>query len=73
MGTRQITSMAAALQASNFVTEQSIELVAHSPLERARQTSQGLLKCMAPDLKAPSVQRVTELDILKEKYLQFIN
>jgi len=68
MGTRQITSMAAALQASNFVTEQSIELVAHSPLERARQTSQGLLGCMAPDLKAPSVQRVTELDILKEKY-----
>jgi phosphohistidine phosphatase SixA len=44
-----------------------ITLVAHSPLLRARQTSEGMLGCMAPDTKASPVERVLELDLLAEK------
>jgi phosphohistidine phosphatase SixA len=79
IGVRQITSMAAQLNAANFVETAGVTLVAHSPLERARQTSHGLLGCVenrdttttsASKLvacKVDSVQRVHELDTLKEK------
>jgi hypothetical protein len=83
IGVGQITSMAAQLNAANFVETAGVTLVAHSPLERARQTSHGLLGCVenraatkasasasASKLvacKVDSVQRVQELDTLKEK------
>jgi hypothetical protein len=79
IGVQQIADMAAQLRASNFVETAGITLVAHSPLERARQTSHGLLGCVenrdatkasASALiacKVDSVQRVQELDTLKEK------
>ena len=56
-----------------------IELVAHSPLKRARQTSQGLLGCVTryPELKgldsswegqkAPTVSRIVQLPFLMER------
>jgi hypothetical protein len=42
-------------------------MVAHSPLLRARETSEGMLGCVAPDKTADSVDRVIEVDILAEK------
>lgn len=68
VGTRQIANMGEQLRDSNFVVDRAVELVAHSPLLRARLTSEGLLGCMAPDLKADAVQRVEEVDTLREKY-----
>jgi hypothetical protein len=77
IGVQQIANMAEQLRASNFVETSGVTLVAHSPLERARQTSHGLLGCVenrdttkASALiacKVDSVQRVQELDTLKEK------
>jgi len=62
------------------VEEKGIQLVAHSPLKRARQTSEGMLRCVTsrPDAttdddstaagaKTNSVSRVVELEILKER------
>jgi broad specificity phosphatase PhoE len=85
VGVQQIASMGAQLRESNFVETTGVTLVAHSPLERARQTSHGLLGCVAnhraagastsatasttEDCKVDSVERVQELDILKEKYV----
>jgi hypothetical protein len=82
-GVQQITSMGTQLRESNFVETAAVTLVAHSPLERARQTSHGLLGCVSnanrdanattasasklDACKVDSVQRVQELDILKEK------
>jgi broad specificity phosphatase PhoE len=76
IGVEQISSMAAQLRDSNFVETAGVTLVAHSPLERARQTSHGLLGCVANRhdtastlvaCKVDSVQRVQELETLKEK------
>jgi hypothetical protein len=86
IGVSQISSMAAQLRTANFVETAGVTLVVHSPLERARQTSHGLLGCVenrdntartASSLvsckstlvacKVDSVQRVQELDTLKEK------
>jgi broad specificity phosphatase PhoE len=58
-----------------------IELVAHSPLKRARQTSHGMLQTVSPSLittdvtidssaegaKHPSISRVVELELLTER------
>lgn len=68
VGEQQILEMSQKLQEANFLREQGIELVLHSPLERARQTCKGLLGCLAPDLKRDPVNRVEELDFLREKY-----
>lgn len=42
-GQRQIEHMAAVLEQSDFVRRSKIQLVAHSPLIRARETCQGML------------------------------
>ena len=67
-GRRQIEHMATVLKQSDFVRRSQIQLVAHSPLIRARETCRGMLGCLAPDLKsAPCVEKVLELDLLIEK------
>jgi len=80
VGRRQINQLGARLKKENFVEEKGIQLVAHSPLKRARQTSEGMLRCVTsrPDVtteedstadgaKTNSVSRVVELEILKER------
>mmetsp|Transcript_8706 Transcript_8706/g.10146 ORF Transcript_8706/g.10146 Transcript_8706/m.10146 type:complete len:315 (-) Transcript_8706:211-1155(-) len=80
VGRRQINQLGARLEEENFVEEKGVQLVAHSPLKRARQTSEGMLRCVTsrPDVttdedstaagaKANSVSRVVELEILKER------
>jgi phosphohistidine phosphatase SixA len=69
VGKQQIIQMAHILQQHHFLQTHSIELVAHSPLVRAKMTSLGLLGCIAPTTKVSSVQRVLEVDLLKEKTL----
>lgn len=44
-----------------------IEMVAHSPLQRAKDTCFGMLGCLAPETVNHSIQRVVELESLKEK------
>jgi len=78
IGRRQINQLGLQLEKSNFVEDKGIQLVVHSPLKRARQTSEGMLGCVTPNpgattdssaegAKASSVSRVIELDILKER------
>lgn len=67
IGAKQIQQMGERLKDSNFVQSSGIQLVVHSPLARARETSVGMLGCVAPDKKVDSVDRVVELDLLKEK------
>jgi bisphosphoglycerate-dependent phosphoglycerate mutase len=66
-GMQQIAHMAHILEQSNFVGTSKIQLVAHSPLLRAKETARGMLGCMAPDTKVDSVDTVCELDLLMEK------
>ena len=66
-GKRQIENVAQQLRANNFVQESQIALVVHSPLQRAQETAQGLLSCRAKTCKAPTVQRVVQLDSLRER------
>jgi len=79
-GRAQINALAKQLEKDDFVTKMGIQLVAHSPLKRARQTSEGMLGCVtakpnvsteedcsANGKKAPSVGRVVELPILSER------
>lgn len=80
IGRQQINQLGARLKKENFVEEKGIQMVAHSPLKRARQTSEGMLRCVTPrpdvtteedctaaGSKASSVLRVVELEILKER------
>lgn len=55
VGKRQIAQLAIKLQRDNFMERNKIQLVAHSPLRRARQTSEGMLGCVSPRL-IPEVQ-----------------
>mmetsp|Transcript_26502 Transcript_26502/g.76497 ORF Transcript_26502/g.76497 Transcript_26502/m.76497 type:complete len:617 (+) Transcript_26502:272-2122(+) len=48
VGERQIARVGDQLRAADFVVKEGIELVVHSPLRRARQTSAGMLGCVAP-------------------------
>lgn len=66
-GKKQVKYMAEILQESSFVSNSRIQLVAHSPLVRAKETSLGMLGCMAPDVKVDAVETVYELDLLSEK------
>ena len=66
VGQQQINEMAEILKRDNFL-QRGIQLVAHSPLQRARETSRGVLGCAAPDQRVGPVQRVLELDLLEEK------
>jgi broad specificity phosphatase PhoE len=73
IGAKQIAHMKEKLQQDDFVKSTGIQLVAHSPLLRARQTSEGMLGCMTAatekqsDLKADSVSRVVQTNLLLEK------
>lgn len=67
IGAKQIQQMGETLKDANFVQSSGIQLVVHSPLERARETSLGMLGCVAPDTKVDPVDRVIELELLKEK------
>jgi len=80
-GQRQIEHMAAVLEQSDFVRRSKIQLVAHSPLIRARETCRGMLgvaSCQAggsdadndggrPKVALGEVAEVLELDLLIEK------
>ena len=75
IGMKQIAHMGEKLAKDKFVESSGIELVVHSPLLRARQTSLGMTGCMTAsktddtieEKKASSVSRVTETDLLLEK------
>jgi broad specificity phosphatase PhoE len=67
VGAEQIADMAAKLKEANFLKESGVQLVAHSPLLRAQETSEGMLGCRADKAKAETVGRVVELDLLIEK------
>ncbi len=71
-GRSQINQLGRRLMADEFVAKMGIQLVAHSPLKRARSTSEGMLGCVSPNdqekgCQAPSVARVVELDLLSER------
>lgn len=80
VGKKQISQLGNRLSKDDFVKEMGIELVAHSPLKRARQTSEGMLGCVTerPDvttekdssakgMKADTVKRVVEMPFLSER------
>lgn len=71
IGAQQIRHMGDLLQEINFLEERNVQLVVHSPLLRARQTCQGLLRCQASPPQKPScVARVEELEFLVERQPQ---
>lgn len=67
VGVKQIADMGAKLKEADFLKATGIQLVAHSPLLRAQETSEGVLGCRAKGAKADSVDRVVELELLIEK------
>jgi broad specificity phosphatase PhoE len=67
LGQNQILEMAEILKEADFLNKAVIQLVVHSPLQRARDTCLGILNCSAPDHVAVPVKRVVELDLLKEQ------
>ena len=67
VGAKQIAQMGETLQTANFLVTSEIQLVAHSPLLRARETSQGMLGCLAGVKPPNSTTRVVKLDLLIEK------
>ena len=75
IGANQISHMGEKLRKEKFVESNRISLVVHSPLLRARQTSEGMLNCMAgsssddEEIKASTVSRVIQTDLLLEKTL----
>jgi len=75
IGASQIAHMGEKIRDDKFVESSGIQLVVHSPLLRARQTSEGMLGCMTAsssddaveEKRAISVSRVVETDLLLEK------
>ena len=81
VGEAQINQLGKRIAKDDFIRKMGIELVAHSPLKRARQTSHGMLQTVTASnttssvevdssslgSKHPSIQRVVELDILTER------
>lgn len=80
VGRKQISQLGNRLTEDDFVKQMGIQLVAHSPLKRARQTSEGMLGCVtertdmtvekdssAHGKKASSVTRVVEMPFLSER------
>lgn len=79
LGNAQIKQLGERLRRDDFVKKMGIQVVAHSPLKRARQTSEGMLGCVtcSPEnkevdsswagTKAKSVGRVVELQCLSER------
>jgi broad specificity phosphatase PhoE len=66
-GKQQIAHMAKLLRESDFVKSHQIQLVAHSPLLRAKETSQGMLGYALENKDIITSPRVLELDLLIEK------
>ena len=79
-GKQQIDALGRQIANDDFVRKMGIELVAHSPLKRARQTSEGMLGCVTANpnasveedyssegKQAETVARIVELPILKER------
>jgi broad specificity phosphatase PhoE len=66
-GKQQIAHMAKVLRESDFVKSHQIQLVAHSPLLRAKETSQGMLGHALENKDNVPPPRVLELDLLIEK------
>jgi len=77
---KQIEQVGSKLRKDNFVAEKGIQLVAHSPLKRARQTAEGMLGCVTsrPSVtleedissagkRAATVNRIVELPALAER------
>lgn len=78
---KKIDQLGKRIAKDNFIKKMGIELVAHSPLKRARQTSLGMLQSVtssttttniqvdssAAGSKHPHVSRVVELDLLTER------
>lgn len=77
VGKEQIIRMSTILKEKNFLISNHIELIAHSPLIRAKETCSGLLGYTAESSSisplalesSSALQRVIEMDILKEKTL----
>jgi broad specificity phosphatase PhoE len=75
IGASQIAHMGEKIRDDKFIESSGIQLVVHSPLLRARQTSEGMLGCMTAsssddaveEKKVISVSRVVETDLLLEK------
>jgi broad specificity phosphatase PhoE len=63
-GREQIADVRSQLEAGNFVERRGIDLILHSPLQRARDTCLGLFP-PAPPSESPC--RVEETDLLLEK------
>ena len=67
----QILKLADSLKRDDFILKRGIELVAHSPLKRAKQTSEGMLGCCVDKedgIKiAKGVKRVLEIPCLSER------
>lgn len=80
-GRKQIDQLGNLLEKDDFVKNMGIKLVAHSPLIRARQTSEGMVGCVTPrtddvtveqdpsavGCKVDSVNRVVEIPFLSER------
>lgn len=66
IGKEQISDMKEKLDAASFLETSNVKLVVHSPLARARETSEGMLGCVAPETKVDAVDRVIELAELAE-------
>ena len=58
VGEQQIEHVAAKLRQDQFLVRKNVTLVAHSPLKRARQTSEGMLGTATADLRGPTVTRI---------------
>lgn len=67
VGKTQIIQMANVLKYAQFLERENIQLVAHSPLIRAKETCMGMLGCAAPDSLVKPVEKVVELALLLEK------
>ena len=61
VGKRQIDQVGSQLRAADFVVKEGIQLVVHSPLRRARQTSAGMLGCVAPKDDVRTIMRSSPL------------
>ena len=80
VGRSQINALGKQIEKDGFLVKMGVQLVAHSPLKRARQTSEGMLACVtanpnvtlkedssAGGMQADSVSRVVELPVLSER------
>jgi broad specificity phosphatase PhoE len=78
-GKQQIAHMADILRQDNFMASRQIQVVAHSPLIRARETCLGMLGCSKATVTSPTEttvgsgkssvpeDQIYELDLLREK------